>query len=128
LAYDLTGEIVISDFERRSAGANQIVAQDLRYSRSFDRFFFAPDNQSVVTLAGNEWRQWSVETGEVIRREVVTSPGSIVGESDDGFRFLFQFGDNSGRTGMEVLDFGADERFRVVFENIPGHGIQQVIP
>ena len=131
LAYDRTGEIVISDFERRDVGQNnQIVAQDLRYSRLFDRFFFAPDNQSVVTLAGNEWRQWSVATGEVIRREVVTSPGTIVGESDDGFRFLFQFEETArpNRTGMEVLDFGADERFRVVFENIPGHGIDQIIP
>lgn len=128
LAYDKTGEVVISDFERRSANANQIVAQDLRYSRSFDRFFFAPDNRSVVTLAGTEWRQWSVSTGEVIRREVVTSPGTIVGESDDGFRFVFQFTQNDGRTGMEVLDFGADERFRVVFENISGHGIDRVIP
>lgn len=129
LAYDSSGEVVISDFERRdTTSRNQILAQDLRYSRSFDRFFFAPDNQSVVTLAGTEWRQWSVATGEVIRREVVTSPGTIVGESADGFRFIFQFTGNDGRTGMEVLDFGADERFRVTFENIPGHGIDHIIP
>lgn len=127
LAYDLTGEIIVSDFERRDT-RSQIVAQDLRYSRAFDRFFFAPDNESVVTLAGTEWRQWSVATGEVIRREVVTSPGYIVGESDDGFRFVFQFNERDGRTGMEVLDFGADERYRVVFDDLPGHTVEQVIP
>lgn len=127
LAYDSSGDVIISDFERRDS-RSQIVAQDLRYSRAFDRFFFAPDNQSVVTLAGTEWRQWSVATGEVIRREVVTSPGNIVGESDDGFRFVFQFNERDGRTGMEVLDFGADDRYRVVFDDLPGHSVEQVIP
>ena len=29
---------------------------------------------------------------------------------------------------MEVLDFGADERYRVIFENIPGHSVEQIIP
>ncbi|MBK9123741.1 MAG: hypothetical protein IPM16_11570 [Chloroflexi bacterium] len=128
LAYTLDSATRISDFQRLEGQTARILAEDLRYSRRFDQFFFAPDNESVVTLAGNEWRQWSVATGEVIRREVVPAVGTLVQNSPDGTRFLFEAVDRQGRIVMEVVDYDADVQYDVVIANIPGHVVEQVVP
>lgn len=127
LAYDKSGEIIVSDFQRFEADTYAIVAEDLRYSRRFDQFFFTADNSGIVTLSGNEWRLWSIDSGEVVRREVLALRGSVIATASDGTRFLTQFEENSG-PGVEILDADSGETRSVIFTNLRGRFIEQVIP
>src|SRR6185369_14463622 len=91
LAYDDSGGVIISDFERFDAATGEVQAEDLRYSRYFDHFFFAGSNDQVVTLSGTEWRLWNATNGQVIDRKVLQLTGDIIATSDDGYRYLTQF-------------------------------------
>lgn len=127
LAYNLSGEEVISDFQRIDADDNSLLAEDLRYSRSFDRFYFSNDNTKVITLAGTEWRQWDIATGEVVRREAIYLNGEIIATAPDGSRFLSQFyTDYDGGGGAQVLDLNTGENITVNFNAIPGSFVEQI--
>lgn len=117
LAYDTSGEVIISDFQRIDAATKNVLAEDLRYARRFDRFFFTDDSRRVVTLSGTEWRVWDVATGEVVRREVVERRGSIVATASDGFELLTLYSN-----GAEVIDLngGSIERRSVDFAELRG--------
>ena len=127
LAYDDAGEVIISDFQRINAATTEVLAEDLRYSRRFDRFFFTEDSERIVTLAGTEWREWDVDTGAVLRREVLNLRGSIFATSRDGFRYLTRYADRNGN-GVEVIDLETNERTNVNFVTFQGRDIQQMIP
>jgi WD40 repeat protein len=123
LAYDATGDVLVSDFQRVDAESTEVLAEDLRYSRRFDSFYFSEDSQQMVTLAGTEWRLWDVQTGDVLRREILQLRGSLVATSSDGFRFLVR-----GDSNMTVYDLrGGDvQRETVRFADIDGGYIEQV--
>lgn len=127
LAYSADGSAVISDFQRIDPGTLDVLAEDLRYSRRFERFFFTEDSAGIVTLSGTEWRLWDVDTGQVLRREVVPVRGSIQATSSDGFRFLTRYEDQQGN-GVEVIDMRDNSRRNVDFAMLPGRFIEQVIP
>jgi hypothetical protein len=122
LAYDRTGTVIVSDFQRFDAATNAVLAEDLRYSRRFDSFYFTEDSANVVTLAGSEWRVWNVASGEVVRREVVQLDGSRLATSSDGHRFLLQ-----KSYGVEIVDLDTEERKGVDFERVRGTGIERVV-
>jgi WD40 repeat protein len=128
LAYDQSGQTIISDFQRLDAETFSVQAEDLRYSRVFDRFFFSEDSQKIITLAGTEWREWSAATGEVLRREVINLSGEIAATSADGYRYLTlgYYNDNSGYA--EVLDLNTNERYNVRFQSVEGSSISEVYP
>ncbi len=141
LAFNDTGEILISDFQRYDSATFDVLAEDLRYSRSFNRFFFTDDAVNLITLSGNEWRVWDRITGEVKRREVLNLTGNIIRDSDDGFRFLTQFSNQTRGTGVEIVDLqnSADgvpydnigegiTRQSVTFTTVPGSNIDRIIP
>lgn len=125
LAYDASGKIIISDFERRDAASDKVVAEDLRYSRSFDRFFFSDDSKKVITLAGTEWREWDVQTGQVLRRDLIYLNGQIVATSADGYRYLTYFS-NQSTVGAQVVDMNTKTNYSVTFQNIAGSGITDI--
>ncbi|MEZ4670152.1 MAG: hypothetical protein R3E39_19780 [Anaerolineae bacterium] len=127
LAYDTSGKVVISDFQRFDAESREVLAEDLRYSTRFDQFFFSEDNKNIVTLAGNEWRLWDVDSGHVLRREVLALRGYIIATANSGYRFLTQF-DTNDSTGVEVLDVESGERRSVTFKSLPGRYVDQIIP
>jgi WD40 repeat protein len=127
LAYDLSGAVVISDFQRLDAATNSILAEDLRYSRSFDRFFFSQDSRRVITLAGTEWREWDVETGAVLRREVVNLNGAIIATSADGYRYLTIYNDGNS-AGAQVVDMNTNESYSVDFNRLPGSTVFDIYP
>jgi len=125
LAYDASGKVIISDFERRNAASNDVEAQDLRYSRSFDRFFFSNDSKKIITLAGTEWREWDALTGQVLRRELLYLNGQIVATSSDGYRYLtYSTGYNS--VGAQVVDMNTKTNYSVNFQNNPGSSIVDI--
>lgn len=131
LAYSADGGVVATDFQRITTdGATTILAQDLTYSRSYDRFFFAPDSQRVITMAGTEWRSWSVSTGEVLQREVISAPGSIVATAANGTRMLYQEYLNDGRIRMHVVDVQPDglHTESITINSLPYHAIERVLP
>jgi len=131
LAYTADGQQLISDFQRYSADQGQVIVEDLRYSRRFDRFFFTEDGQRVVTLSGTEWREWDASRGEVLRREVVNL-SSLIATSRDGYRFLsLRRGGSFGTVDavVEILDLnnGARRTDSVPLERLRGSVIDNVI-
>ncbi|MBI1280696.1 MAG: hypothetical protein GC179_21410 [Anaerolineaceae bacterium] len=125
LAYDASGKMIISDFERRNAASDKVEAEDLRYSRSFDRFFFSNDSKKIITLAGTEWREWDALTGKVLRRELLYLNGQIVATSPDGYRYLTYF-NTSNSVGAQVVDMNNNTNYSVTFQNIPGSSINDI--
>lgn len=128
LAYDKTGTIIVSDFQRYDAESNRVLAEDLRYSQRFDSFYFTNDSENVVTLSGTEWRVWNIATGEVVRREVLSLRGTIQATSSDGFRFLTRYTTTGGVEGVEIVDLNTNERKNVEFERLPARSVEQVYP
>lgn len=129
LAYTNDGSQFLSDFQRYDAESSDVVAEDLRYSRRFDRFYFSEDSTRVVTMSGTEWRIWNLTTGEVERREVVNLRGEILRTSQDGYRFLTRFYDSQrGEEGVEILDMNTGERRSIVFRPLIARYIDQVVP
>ncbi|MBC7813601.1 MAG: hypothetical protein H7175_20750, partial [Burkholderiales bacterium] len=126
--YTTDGSQFISDFQRFDVATGDTLAEDLRYSRRFERFFWQPNEEGIVTLSGTEWRLWSVATGELIRREVLPLNGSIVATSPDGFSYLTRFNNVSGQTGMETYDVGTGERQNVLFQDLQGRFIEDILP
>jgi hypothetical protein len=127
LAYTNDASVIVSDFQRFGAESLRVEAEDLRYSRRFDQFFFTSTNDGIVTLSGNEWRLWNIKTSEVIDRKALPLRGSVLATSRDGFRFLTQF-DENGIPGVEILDIPSGETRSVTFETLPGRYIEQIIP
>lgn len=127
LAYSADGADVISDFQRVDRASFVLEAEDLRYSRVFERFFFSDDSETVVTLSGSEWRVWDVHTGEVLRREVLTLNGSIIATSRDGYRFLTQYDQDAG-TVLEVIDLNDNSRVSTLVTTLPATGIEGIYP
>lgn len=125
LAYDQSGEVIISDFQRIEADTNEVIAEDLRYSRQFERFYFSENNTSVVTLSGSEWREWDIASGQIIRREVIRIDGEIIATSDDGHRFLSQYYTYDG-AGASVLDLRENINYTVRFDGLPGSSVEEV--
>ncbi|NWF68293.1 MAG: WD40 repeat domain-containing protein [Chloroflexi bacterium] len=121
LSYSADGTQFISDFERFDTASGESLAQDLRYSRRFDQFFWSPDSRSLVTLSGNEWRLFDVQTGEVLRREALPLRGSIVQISPDGYRYL-----TSTDSGRAVYDVNTGDLREVNFRELPARPIESV--
>ena len=145
LDFDASASVIVSDFQRYDAATNAILAEDLRYSRRFDRFYFTDDSENVVTLSGSEWRVWDRSSGETLRREALAFNGAIMRDRDDGFHYLthFSFRLTSGelRKGVEIMNLqnsapGAPydntgegvTRQSLTFEQIPGSHIELIVP
>jgi hypothetical protein len=143
LDFNAEGDVLISDFQRYDAQTNAVLAEDLRYSRRFDSFYFTNDSQNIITLSSNEWRVWNRTTGEVLRREVLNFEGNIIREADDGFHFLTRFSRwvNNGRvlqTGVEIVNLQNSDSYdnvgngitrkSIIFDEIRGSSIDRIIP
>ncbi len=126
LAYDASGKIIISDFERRGANNDTVIAEDLHYSQQFDRFFFSDDNKKIITLAGTEWREWDIETGTVLRRDLIYLDGQIVATSGDGYRYLTYYNGANNTVGAQVVDMNSNKSYKVPFNNILGSAVSDI--
>ncbi|MBN2305224.1 MAG: WD40 repeat domain-containing protein [Anaerolineae bacterium] len=127
LAYDASGDVILSGFQRFDATTGAVLHEDLRYHPGFEQYFFSQDSQSLVTLTGSEWWQWDLAHGDVIRRETLRLRGTLLEISPDGHRFMTQLDPSEG-PGIEVVDIGTGERHTVLFETLPGRPLYQVIP
>lgn len=127
LAFDKTGEEILVHFQRFNARTGELLGQDLSYHPGFESYFFSEGGQSLMTITGNNWWQWDIATGEILRREKVNLRGEVLQRSPDARRYLTSVETEQGR-GVEVVDIGADDRRSVLFQPLPGRAIQQVIP
>jgi WD40 repeat protein len=121
LSYTVDGTQFVSDFERFDIESAESLQQDLRYSRRFERFFWGSDSQSLVTLSGNEWRLFDLNSGEVVQREALPLIGSIIATSPDGYRYLTDTGD-----GRAVYDVNTGQNRQVEFIDMPARPITAV--
>lgn len=127
LSYNETGSAVVAEFERFDAVTGETLYQNLNYDLTFNQFFFTADSQGLVTFDGFNWWLWDIPTGQVIRRETVNLVGEVLQITEDGHRFLTRTETSAGPR-LEVVDVGKQERHSVVFEQIPGQDILQILP
>ncbi len=127
LAYNSTGSLIISDFQRFDVATGTVVFEELNYHPGFDRYFFSQDGSGLVTLRGSEWWYWDLATRRVIRRESVDLRGSLLCTWPDGHRFLTTLETPDG-PGIEVVNVGTGERYSLVFEVLTDRAIVDVIP
>jgi len=130
LAFNTTGDVLISDFQRYDAETNAVIIEDLTYSRRFNDYFISANNSNIVTVSGSEWRVWDTENREVIRREVLPLSGSLIAVEPDGYRWLSRTQVIGAQVGVEIVDLHDDDIQveRVTFENIPGSSINNIYP
>ncbi len=122
LAFDAAGETFLSDFQRYDAETFTVIAEDLRYSFSYDQFFFGREPGTMVTISGTEWRLWDIATNSVLRREMLTYDAFYIQTiSADGYRILYRT-DN----GMTVQDFDANEVYHLPYAQFAGYGLSIV--
>ncbi|NDJ60063.1 MAG: WD40 repeat domain-containing protein [Chloroflexi bacterium] len=128
LTYNETGDVIIGDYQRFDAVTGLPIYQDLQVNQGgvADSYYFTQDSQGLVTISGDDWWLWDLETGAVVRREHLNvSGGSVLSISPDGHRFLI---DSPGQPGREVIDIGQDAVRRVRFETLQDRGIADIIP
>jgi hypothetical protein len=128
LAYNASGDVVVSGFQRFDAETGQVLLEDLSYNTGFEQYFFTEDSQKLVTLNGSDWWLWDIETGTVIRRERVNMRGSLLEVSPDAHRYLTQVNSANGNPGIEIVEVGKEERPTVFFETLPQRSIESIIP
>lgn len=121
LAFDLSGESFLSDFQRFDTESGALLEEDLRYSFSFDRFYFGRVPGTMVTISGTEWRVWDIVTNTVLRREVLAAGAdSIQGISPDAYRIAFWTSN-----GALVQDFDTDSTYQIPYPRFTGYGLSQ---
>jgi WD40 repeat protein len=130
LTYSPDGRTIQTDFQTIDAATARVLAQDVAYSRQYERFYFAPDSRHIITMSGTEWRRWDIFTGEVVQREVINLRGSVVATAASGTRLLYQDQDTGGNTVMriaEVTDSGV-RTAQITINGLAGHNIERVLP
>jgi len=127
LAYNATGSEIITDFQRFDANSGEVILQDINYTSGFQQFYFTQDNRRVVTLNGDDWRMWDINTGETIQRERVIVQGNVLAQSPDADRFLTRYTTPDGEV-MEIVKVGQNERQSVTIPYLPGRSIESIIP
>lgn len=127
LAFTKNGDAIVTEFERIDVASGEILYRDLSYSLAFNQFFFTQDSKALVAFDGFNWSLWDVATGQVIRRETVNLRGDILQISPDGHRFLTRTETALGPQ-IEVVDVGTNERHSLIFEQLPGRELLQIIP
>lgn len=132
LAFDNTGGVIISDFQRFDATSGEVLYEDLHYNDGFEQFYWNDDSETVITINGSRWWEWDIRTGEVLRRETLRLGNTPLRISPDGERFLIPVnlseGENLVSNTYEVLEIGMESRPRVIFDDLEGVIIEQVIP
>ena len=121
LAHDTAGETFLSDFQRYDAASFEVLAEDLRYSFRYDRFFFGREPGTMVTISGTEWRLWEISTNSVLRREVLAYDASTIQSiSDDAYRILY-----TTESGLAVQDFDANDVYLLPYPVFASYGLSQ---
>jgi hypothetical protein len=124
LTYNLTGDQIISGFQRFDVMTGAILLEDLSYQGNFEQWYFTDDSRHLVTMTGSLWQEWDLDTNQVIRRETVLLRGNLLQVTNNAQRFLTQVDD--GYT-YEIVDVGTEERLSVTFDRLPDVGLEQVI-
>ncbi len=124
LAFDGTGEIILSDFQRFDAATGEVLLQDLEYNGGYERFWFNEDSQTIITLSGDRWWEWDIASGNVIRRETFQPFGEPLDNTADGERFLSRIDE----TTFEVYEIGQEERTRIRVRSFPQMTLEQILP
>ncbi|NDJ76938.1 MAG: hypothetical protein GYB65_11840, partial [Chloroflexi bacterium] len=127
LAFDGSGDVIVSNFQRFDTWTGEVLYEDLHYHPGFGDYFFSSDSRSLVTLTGSEWWRWDIATGEVIERQQLDLRGSRLRTSADGHRFLTRVDSDAGPV-MELTDIGTGQRFNVTINDLPGRQIQDIVP
>ncbi|MBZ0281619.1 MAG: hypothetical protein K8L97_12840, partial [Anaerolineae bacterium] len=127
LAFNQNGSVIISDFQRFDAQSGDGNVLDPDYTSGFEQYFFSDDSQQLITLRGSNWRAWDITTGQVAQTETLHLRGNIVDASPDARRYLTRFSTDSGEV-FEIVEVGIDQRRSITIPNLPGWGVEAVVP
>lgn len=126
-AFDKTGDIYISDFQQFNVWTGEKLYQNFDYYVNTGDILFSFDNEQLITITGNDWWVWDINTGEVIQEEQVDYRGNYRSRTADTHRYLSEVNSPQGLQGMEVYDVRTGERRTVYFENLQDRFIESVI-
>jgi len=133
-AFNETAEALVAGYQRYDADSGAVIYERLDYNPGYSSntfggvgTYFTPDSRGLVTVSGNNWWVWDIETDQVIRREVLDFSGPVIAVSDDATRFLLDVSTESVR-GVELYEIGKDERRRLYFDIPSDMTLQNFIP
>jgi WD40 repeat protein len=124
LAYNQTGDQILTDFQRIDAETGATLVQDTAYAANLGEIVFTSDSRALVGIEGNNWRVWDIATGELIREERLSLRGGILQRSPDAHRYLTQL--DAGQ--LEVVNMGTDERRIFTVTPPQDTTISQIVP
>ena len=127
LSYDGTGDVIVCDFQRFDARTGAVLYEDLHYIAGLNSYIFTANSQEMVTINGSEWWEWDIQTGAVVRREIIDYRGSVLDMDADSRRVLTVI-DTDADFVIEISNIGTEQRRSVAIERLPGRDIQSVIP
>jgi hypothetical protein len=127
LAFNGDGSVILSDFQRFDTRSGEDVLLEPDYTGAFEQYFFSNNSQQIITVNGTDWRAWDIPTGQVVQREELRLRGSVVDSSPDARRYLTRFSTNEGEV-FEIVEVGLNHRPRLTIPNLPGRGIETIIP
>jgi WD40 repeat protein len=122
MTYSGDGDQIIANAQRFNLADGGVVFEDLNIRPPFNAFTFANTDQ-LITFTNEEWWLWDIPSGNVIRRERLNFPATLLESSRDGQRYLFEI--DGGRL---VWDFGMEQQSVVRFAQYPARAISQVLP
>ncbi len=124
IAYNADGSTLLNGFEIFDTETAASLYDNPHFNNGFDQVYFASDSESVITIDGDDWRKWDIDSGSVIRHEKLILRASIIDRTDDAHRFLT----NLDGFGAEIAEVGMDDRRTVYFEMLPDRVIENVFP
>lgn len=127
LAFNGTGDVIVSDFQRFDALTGGLLYEDLHYVARLDRYIFTADSREMVTINGADWWEWDILTGDVIRRETINYRGNVLDIDPDERRVLTVLNADTG-TIIEISNLGTERRRSVAIERLPGREVQEIVP
>jgi len=113
-AFNEDGSALLVGWGRYDTFTGETLTEAPQYHPGFDDFVFSNDDQSLITIDGNELWEWDIMTGEPIRREIIRLNGEFLDTSDDSTRYLTRIpfeGENleEETEGEETTDEEAEE-------------------
>lgn len=88
LAYNATGTVILSDFQRFDAATGAELARADRFTTSYGEFLFSGDSQSLITLDQGVWRARDITTGQVREELPLAIQGDVLRRSPDATAYL----------------------------------------
>ncbi len=128
-AFTARDAAIIVGNARYDARTGEPLIEQVDEAQRFEAYFFSHDSRHIITMTGNIWRVWDVDTGALLRTETIHIGADAFFNrfSADGSRLLLNV-NRENRPGFRVYDIAADVRRTIMFESLPGMNYSSYTP